>query len=243
VASAKANSETPDPATAWLKRLAGRFVVIDGPDGSGKSTQLARFAAECESHGVPMHMVRDPGGTPVGERIRDVLLNRDHEDMGIRCEMLLYMASRAELVDEQIRPGLKAGKLVLGDRFVSSTLAYQGTAGGLTAREIRAAAEAATGGLWPDVTVLLDVDTATANTRMTGTQTKRGSKPDPTLSLFADRMEAKGDAFHARVRQGYLDQAAADPDKYVVVDASGSPERVWAELLERLASHAIVSAG
>lgn len=242
MASAQINPETPDPATAWLKRLAGRFVVIDGPDGSGKSTQLARFADECRAHAVPLHLVRDPGGTPVGERIREVLLNRDHEDMGIRCEMLLYMASRAELVDEQIRPGLKAGKLVLGDRFVSSTLAYQGTAGGLTAREIRAAAEAATGGLWPDVTILLDVDTATANKRMTGSQT-RGAKPDPTLSLFADRMESKGDAFHARVRQGYLDQAGADPDHHVVVDAAGTPEQVWARLLDGLSRHPAVTGG
>lgn len=231
---------TPDPATAWLSRLAGRFVVIDGPDGSGKSTQLDRFVAECESHSVPLAKVRDPGGTRVGERIRDVLLNRDHDDMGIRCEMLLYMASRAELVDEQIRPGLKAGKLVLGDRFVSSTLAYQGTAGGLTAREITAAAEAATGGLWPDITILLDVDTATANRRMTGAPSKKGSKPDPTLSLFADRMEAKGDAFHARVRQGYLDQAAANPDRYAVIDATGTPDQVWAHLMDSLSKHPLV---
>ncbi|VAX38122.1 Thymidylate kinase [hydrothermal vent metagenome] len=238
VASAKTNPVPPDPATAWLSRLAGKFVVIDGPDGSGKSTQLDRFVAECESHRVPLAKVRDPGGTRVGERIRDILLNRDHDDMGIRCEMLLYMASRAELVDEQVRPGLKAGKLVLGDRFVSSTLAYQGTAGGLTAREITAAAEAATGGLWPDITILLDVDTATANTRMTGSAPK-GAKPDPTLSLFADRMEAKGDAFHARVRQGYLDQAAANPDRYLVIDATGTPEQVWSNLLAQLRAHTI----
>ncbi len=244
VASTEHNSPTPtptpDPATAWLKRLAGRFVVFDGPDGSGKSTQLARFAAECESHAVPMTMVRDPGGTPLGERIREVLLNRDHDDMGIRCEMLLYMASRAELVDELIRPALKARKLVLADRFVSSTLAYQGTAGGLSPAEIRAAAQAATGGLWPDVTVLFDIDTQTATARMTGKHPK-GAKPDPTLSLFADRMEAKGEAFHARVRQGYLDQARADPDRYVVVDAAATPDEVWATLLDTLARHPLVT--
>lgn len=231
-----------DPAhetdTAWLRRLAGRFVVFDGPDGSGKSTQLARFACACEAAGVPLCRVRDPGGTQVGERIREVLLNPAHEGLGIRCEMLLYMASRAELVEEQIRPALDAGKLVLADRFVSSTLAYQGTAGGLAASEIRAVAEVATGGLWPDVTVLLDVDTATANSRMTGQQTRR---PDATLSLFADRMEAKGDAFHARVRQGYLAQAGADPERYLVVDARGSEGEVWAALTAALRAHPIVS--
>jgi dTMP kinase len=233
VAAAQTN-----PATDWLTRLAGRFIVFDGPDGSGKSTQLARFAAECDSHAVPKLMVRDPGGTPMGERIREVLLNRDHEDMGLRCEMLLYMASRAELVDELIRPALKAGKLVIADRFVSSTLAYQGAAGGLRSQEIRAAAQAATGGLWPDVTILFDIDTELATARMTGQQTK-GRKPDPTMSLFADRMEAKGDAYHARVRQGYLDQAQAEPDRYLVVDARGTPDQVWTDLLAKLGAHPI----
>lgn len=235
---ASASTPTPNPDTAWLARLAGRFVVFDGPDGSGKSTQLARFAAECDAHAVPKIMVRDPGGTGLGERIREVLLNPDNESMGLRCEMLLYMASRAELVDELIRPALKNGKLVIADRFVSSTLAYQGTAGGLSAEEIRAAAHAATGGLWPDVTILFDIDTELATARMTGQQT-RGRKPDPTLSLFADRIEAKGDAYHARVRQGYLDQAAAEPDRYLVVDASGTPDQVWADLLAKLAAHPV----
>ncbi len=239
VADPKANPTTPDPATAWLSRLAGRFLVFDGPDGSGKSTQLARFAAECESHSLPIEMVRDPGGTAVGERIREVLLNRDHDSMGIRCEMLLYMASRAELVDSQIRPAIKAGKLVLADRFVSSTLAYQGTAGGLSASEIRAVAQVATGGLWPDVTVLLDVDTATANRRMTGSQHTKGKAPDPTLSLFADRMEAKGNAFHARVREGYLEQARVDAERYLVIDATASPDEVWTDLLAKLKAHPI----
>lgn len=233
VAAAQAN-----PDTAWLKRLGGKFIVFDGPDGSGKSTQLARFAAECDAHAVPKLMVRDPGGTRTGERIREVLLNPNHEDMGLRCEMLLYMASRAELVDELIRPALKAGTLVIADRFVSSTLAYQGTAGGLRAEEIRAAAQAATGGLWPDVTILFDIDTDLAAERMTGKQPK-GAKPDPTLSLFADRIEAKGDAYHARVRQGYLDQAAAEPDKYLIVDAGGTPDQVWADLLAKLSAHPI----
>lgn len=232
------DATTPDPNTAWLAHLAGRFLVFDGPDGSGKSTQLSRFAAECESHGVPLTVVRDPGGTGVGERIREVLLNRDNDSMSIRCEMLLYMASRAELVETQIRPALAAGELVLADRFVSSTLAYQGTAGGLTAEEIRSVAQVATGGLWPDLTVLLDVDTETANRRMTGGQ-PRSKAADATLSLFADRMEAKGDAFHARVRQGYLDQAAADPAHYLVIDATASPEQVWDRLMQELAGRPI----
>jgi len=231
---------SPNPSTAWLSRLAGRFVVFDGPDGSGKSTQLARFAAECQSHAVPLCQVRDPGGTGVGEHIREVLLDRDNEGMSLRCEMLLYMASRAELVARHIRPALDQGKLVLADRFVSSTLAYQGTAGGLPASEIRAAANVATGGLWPHLTIVFDVDTKTAAERMTGK--KNGPKPDPTLSLFADRMEAKGESFHERVRQGYLDQAAADPDHYLVLDAAAAPEQVWCSLLTKLQAHPIARA-
>jgi dTMP kinase len=225
-------SDTPNPATAWLARLAGRFLVFDGPDGSGKSTQLARFAEECRAHAVPLCQVRDPGGTGVGERIREVLLSRDNEGMSLRCEMLLYMASRAELVARHIQPALDSGEFVLADRFVSSTFAYQGAAGGLSPAEIRAAAQVATGGLWPDLTVIFDVDTQTAAARMTGK--KSAGKGDPTLSLFADRMEAKGESFHSRVRQGFLDQAAADPARYLVIDASRPPDEVWSDLLGQL---------
>jgi len=229
----------PSESTDFLPRLAGKFLVFDGPDGSGKSTQLARFAAECDARAVPFVQVRDPGGTPVGERIRDVLLSRDSEGMTLRCEMLLYMASRAELVARHIRPALGAGKLVIADRFVSSTLAYQGAAGGLPEAEIRAAADVATGGLWPDATILFDVDTDTAAARMTGKAP--GPKADPTLSLFADRIEARGEAFHASVRKGYLAQAAADPAHYIVLDASRPPDEVWAALLEKLGAHPVAA--
>lgn len=228
--------QAPPP---WLARLAGRFVVFDGPDGSGKSTQLGRLADACRAAGVPLCQVRDPGGTGVGERIREVLLSRENEGMSLRCEMLLYMASRAELVARHIRPALAAGEFVLADRFVSSTLAYQGTAGGLSAAEIRAAAEVATGGLWPDLTVIFDVDPQTAAARMGG---KKGAG-DAALSLFADRMEAKGQEFQARVRQGYLAQAAAEPERYVVIEADGGPDEVWARLLDALAGHTLVAGG
>ena len=114
----------------WSSILAGRFIVFDGPDGSGKSTQLARFTAFCESHGTVPEVVRDPGGTPIGEAVRGVLLDPRYEEMDLRCEMLLYMASRSQLMAERIRPALAAGGFVLADRFISSTLAYQGTAGG-----------------------------------------------------------------------------------------------------------------
>ena len=227
----------PDPAIAWLERLAGQFIVFDGPDGSGKSTQLAKLAQACHTQQIGLCQVRDPGGSGVGEHIRQVLLDHANERMSIRCEMLLYMASRAELVDKFIKPALNAGELVLADRFVSSTLAYQGNAGGLMPEEIRSVAQVATGGLWPDLTIIFDVDPATASARMTGTSHKgksAGPSAQMTLSLFADRMEAKGQAFHERVRAGYLALAKADPDHTVVIDATRDEQAVFDTLLDVL---------
>lgn len=200
---------------AWKDLLAGRFLVFDGPDGSGKTTQLRRFARLCQAQGVPVCEVREPGGTPVGEEVRRLLLEHTHGDMSMRCEMLLYMASRAQLVEQRIRPALRRGELVLADRFVSSTLAYQGTAGGLPIQEILDAARIATGGLRPDLTVVFDVDERTAATR---------------LNPLLDRIEARGLAFHAKVRRGYLEQIERDPDRYLKVDASQAEESVWDEL-------------
>lgn len=208
------------PTIPWLHKLAGRFIVFDGPDGSGKSTQLRNFAKALADHGVPTRQVRDPGGTPVGEKIREILLNRGEIGMGARCETLLFMASRAELVETEILPALATGHLVLADRFVSSTLAYQGTAGGVPWADIAAAARVATKGLVPDLVVIFDLDEQAAARR---------------LSPLLDRMEAKGTAFHRAVRKGYLDQAATDPRRYIVIDAGGPPDEVWRSLLEAMA--------
>ncbi|HYE02299.1 MAG TPA: dTMP kinase [Phycisphaerales bacterium] len=200
---------------AWARKLAGRFVVFEGPDGSGKSTQLSRLAALCAQAGLTVLAARDPGGTPVGERVREILLDRALAGMGVTCECLLYMASRAELVEQRILPALARGELVLADRFVPSTLAYQGAAGGVPAAHISAVARLATHGLMPDLVVLFDVDEQTAGRR---------------LSPLLDRMEAKGAAFHRAVRQGYLEQAEDDPGRYLVIDASASEEAVWGAL-------------
>jgi dTMP kinase len=200
----------------WLRRLAGRFIVFDGPDGSGKSTQFARFASACRDAGVVVCEVREPGGTTIGEQIRQVLLDPANHDMSVRCEMLLYMASRAQLVQETIRPALARNELVLADRFISSTLAYQGTAGGMAIEEISAVGQVALGRVWPELVVVFDVDEQVAATR---------------LNPLLDRMEQKGAAFHRRVRQGYLDQANADPNGYLVIDATKGVEAVQAELM------------
>lgn len=218
-------SETrPGNDISWMTALKGRFIVFDGPDGSGKSTQFRAIADMARAAGVEVREVREPGGTAVGERIRDILLDPVHDEMALRCEMMLYMASRAQLVEQVIRPALRASAFVLADRFVSSTYAYQGAAGGLPTHEIDAVANAAcgertAGGAWPDLTVIFDVDSQTAATR---------------LNPLLDRMEQKGAAFHARVRAGYLDQAARDPDHFAVIDARHGAERVTRDTLTAL---------
>ncbi len=202
-----------------MQRLAGRFIVFDGPDGSGKSTQFKRFVAAARGAGIEVCEVREPGGTAIGEQIRRILLDPAHDIMDLHCEMMLYMASRAQLVAERIRPALDAGRLVLADRFVSSTLAYQGAAGGMPLEHIRRVADVALGTAQPDVVVVFDVDEQTAATR---------------LNPLLDRMEAKGAAYHARVRRGYLDQAAAEPDRHLVIDARPDEPNVFAELCRQL---------
>jgi len=204
-----------------MSRLAGRFLVFDGPDGSGKSTQFRRFADAAQRAGLSVCEVREPGGTPIGERIRDLLLDPSSGEMDVRCEMMLYMASRAQLVAERIAPAVEAGRLVLADRFISSTLAYQGTAGGLAPDDILKVGDVAIGGFWPDLVVVFDVDEATAAQR---------------LNPLLDRMEAKGAAYHRRVRHGYLDQAAAHPDRHLVIDARADVETVFERLGQGLAA-------
>jgi dTMP kinase len=210
-------------SASWTQALAGRFIVFDGPDGSGKSTQFRRFAAFLRGQGLPVCEVREPGGTVIGEQIRRVLLDPANDSMDTRCEMLLYMASRAQLMAERIGPGLRAGQCVLADRFISSTLAYQGTAGGIAVDEILAVGRAAIGEHWPDLTVIFDVDTATAARR---------------LNPLLDRMERKGAEYHHKVRQGYLDQARAAPHRYLVVDARLDADTVFGALLAALSARA-----
>ncbi len=201
----------------WMRALGGRFLVFDGPDGSGKSTQFRRFADAARSSGVVVVETREPGGTQVGEQIRALLLDPKNAEMTLRAEMLLYMASRAQLYEQTIKPALESGALVLADRFTSSTLAYQGAAGGLSEAEILAVGEVSTGNRWPDLTVVFDVDTAVAMSR---------------LSPLLDRMEQKGSDFHRAVRQGFLAQARRWPDRYRVLDSSAPVDSVTTALFE-----------
>ncbi len=200
----------------WVSRLAGRFIVFDGPDGSGKSTQFRRFGDYLHQAGLTVCEVREPGGTAIGEQIRHILLDTANGEMDVRCELLLYMASRAQLVSQRIGPALREGQCVLADRFISSTLAYQGTAGGIPPQDIIDIGRFALGECWPDLVVVFDVDEATAASR---------------LSPLLDRMELKGSAFHRTVRQGYLDQAKQNPDRYLVIDATADADTVFERLV------------
>ncbi len=213
--SARLASVVMKDAAAWTSLLSAKFVVFDGPDGSGKSTQFRAIADAARAAGVETIEVREPGGTKIGEKIREVLLDPANSEMVTRCEMLLYMASRAQLFEERIQPALARGAFVLADRFISSTLAYQGSAGGLARKDILAVGDIAIGGNWPDLVVVFDVDWETAQKRMNRT---------------LDRMEQKDAEYHRRVRDGYLEQARAQPDKYLVVDSTVGPEAVIANV-------------
>lgn len=206
-------------STDWTAHLAGRFIVFDGPDGSGKSTQFQRFAAFAREAGLKLCEVREPGGTIIGEQIRTVLLDPANTEMSLRCEMMLYMASRAQLIEQIIRPALARREFILADRFISSTLAYQGTAGGMTPEEILAVGRVAIGSIWPDLTVIFDVDELVAAER---------------LNPLLDRMELKGVEFHRRVRQGFLAQAHNEPDRHIIIDASADADVVFQRLCDAI---------
>lgn len=222
-----------DPAT-FLSRLPGKFLAFEGADGSGKTTQLRRFVALCQERGLLVCEVREPGGTPVGEKIRSVLLDKENAGMTLPCEMLLYMASRAQLVESAIRPALALGKVVVADRFVTSTYAYQGAAGGLPEAHIDAVTTVACGGTLPHLVMIFDVDEATAAKR-SGVESATRRPDTGSGSLFADRMEDKGREFQRRVREGYLAHAKRFPGTHAVIDARGGPDDVWERLLATLA--------
>lgn len=187
------------------------FVTFDGVDGTGKSTQLELFCQWLRSRGLDLVTCRDPGGTPLGERIRSILLDSHDTPINRRSEMLLYQASRAQLVDETIRPALTAGKTVVCDRFLLATVVYQGHAGGLEVDDVWRVGRVATGGIAPDLTFLLDMPATEAAAR---------------IDREMDRMESRGLEYLERVRQGYLTEAKRDSARIVVIDANRSIDDV-----------------
>jgi dTMP kinase len=226
-----------------LTALSGKFVVFDGPDGCGKTTQLKTLITKLDQAGVNVHRLREPGGTPIGEQIRELLLSTKNSDMDVRCEMLLYMASRAQLVQEQIRPALAAGACVVADRFASSTLAYQGGGGGMDLQQIIQVANIAVGDTWPHLTVVFDIDTDQAMARLNplwNGGTGKGRRKDPDQpALFhdehvKDRIEQRTRDYFRRVRENYLWQARQWPERYRIVDASKSIAQVEKQVLHTL---------
>lgn len=192
----------------------GRFIVLDGPDGCGKTTQQKLLSAWIAQQGAEVVCFRDPGTTSIGEQIRTVLLSPDNTGMGDNVEVLLYMAARAQLWKECIDTALKQGKCVLMDRWLSSTCAYQGCAGGFGVEKVVRIAEDSLVRVWPDITVILDVDLETAAARM--------NRP-------LDRMEQKGSDYHQRVREGYLQLCGRYAD-IMRVDAAQSQENVQRQI-------------
>jgi dTMP kinase len=183
------------------------FITFEGPEGSGKSSQIALLAAFLQQRGFTVITTREPGGTPIGDEIRACLHNVANTTMTPIAEMLLYSAARAQLVGELIRPSLAAGKIVLCDRYADSTLAYQGYGRGLNLEHLRQVTQIATGGLRPDLTFFLDIDV------------ERGLARRTEGGLEMNRLDLETVQFHQCVRDGYRQLIAEDPSRWVIVDA------------------------
>jgi dTMP kinase len=210
----------------------GFFITFEGGEGAGKTTQVSRLAERFRAQGRTVHAVREPGGTELGEDTRRIL---KHAPYGARlsdpAELLLFAASRAQLIAEIIRPALAKGEIVLCDRFTDSTAAYQGCGRGLPADVIATVNDFATGGLRPDLTVLLDLPAADG--------LERARRRAPVAGAAeADRMETMNLAFYERVRAGYLEFAAREKGRFLVVDARQSPEQIAEQIWIRITSPA-----
>ena len=204
--------------------MRAKFIVLDGPDGCGKSTQAELLAQWLQEQGVSTSRFRDPGDTAIGERIREILLSPDHEAMSTRTELLLYMAARSQLWVERIAPALQEGRCVVLDRWLSSTCAYQGYAGGFGMDKVINIASDCLERVWPDLTMILDVDLKTASQR---------------LSRQLDRMEAKGDGYHQKVREGFL-QLADERKDFFVVDATYNVEMVHKRIVQLISEASLI---
>jgi dTMP kinase len=197
------------------------FISLDGLDGTGKSTQCRLLADWLRQQGQEVVECADPGGTAVGNAIREILLGQRH-DMALPCEALLFMASRAQLAAEVIFPALAAGQSVVSDRYLLANVVYQGHAGGLNPDRLWEIGRLAINGLLPDLTIVLDLPVELALSRLTGP---------------ADRMESRDAAFHARVREGFLAEARRHPDTIKVVDANQPIQKVHEQIRHVLAAH------
>ena len=199
--------------------MPGTFITFEGIEGSGKSTQISRLLHYLMNSGRPATLTREPGGTPIGDQVRKVLLDPANKLLDPTAELLLYAASRAQHLREVIRPALDAGRVVLCDRFSDATLAYQGYGRGLSIAVIRELDRIVTAGLRPRLTVLLDIDAATGVGRARGRNTSQGLHGEA-------RFENEELSFHNRVRNGYLELAKQEPGRIRIVDAARTPDEI-----------------
>ncbi len=197
------------------------FITLEGPEGSGKTSHLPHLVEYLREKGYTVFPTREPGGTSIGEQIREVLHSLKNAEMNPRTETLLYQAARAQFVEEVVRPRLAAGEIVISDRYADSTIAYQGYGHQQDLEQVRTLVKYATGGLAPDLTVLLDVDVEMGLERGTLRQAKGGEW---------NRLDAYQLEFHQRVRVGYLEMVKQEPKRWVIVDAG----KVWEEVQKQL---------
>jgi dTMP kinase len=197
-------------------KFSGKFIVLDGPDGCGKTVQTKLLADWLKEQGVAVESFRDPGGTDIGEKIRQILLNPEHIQMSTRSELLLYMAARTQLWEEKIAPAFKKNKCVILDRWLSSTCAYQGCAGGFGIENVIKIAKDCLERPWPDLTVILDVNPETAAKR---------------LKRTPDRMERKSKGYHQKVRDGFL-KLAKGRRSFVIIDAANDIETIHKQIID-----------
>lgn len=195
------------------------FITLEGPEGSGKSTQIKRLAKRLDAMGYPVITTREPGGTPIGDQIRQVLVRMENKELHPRTEILLFLAARAQLVEQLIKPALQDGKIILCDRYGDSTMAYQGYGHGLDLEKLRQMLDFATDHLKPDLTILLDLDVKT------GLMRKKAEDE-------WNRLDAYEVLFHERVRQGYLNLAHEEPERLRIVDASQGIDAVQEDLFQ-----------
>ncbi len=193
----------------------GKFITFEGPEKSGKSTQAQLLSEFLKREGFDTIFLREPGSTKIGEKIRDILLDTSHSEMSEMTEMLLYMSARAQLVDEIIKPAIKKGTIVLCDRFLDSTLAYQGYGCGLDKKAILSVGKLATFGLKPDLTFLLDFWASSENLKN---------------QKMPDRIEMRPDAFHSRVRKGYFDMALKEPGRIKIIKVEENQDDTQAKI-------------
>ena len=202
--------------------MSGVFITFEGPEGSGKSTHIRALKAHLEARGIDVVLTREPGGTPLGEAIRG-LLQHDHSEAPVaRAEVLLFLASREQHVEQLIRPALAAGLWVLCDRFDDSTLAYQGYGRGFDVQELKAVNSFAIHGLRPDLTILLDVTPETSRARLAARQAMTATAPD--------RIERETGDFHLKMRNGFLSLAQQEPQRFAVINTERDAESVAADV-------------